>query len=74
MVKDGDKVHLTKSARDEMLAYREEGPEKEVIQKNRVGTVLDQLGVRRRHLVIAFRVDFGDGVVMLFPEEYLILV
>jgi hypothetical protein len=74
MLKVGDRVRLTESARAEMLAYREEGSEKEVIQKNRVGTVLDQVGVRGRHLVIAFHVDFGGGVVVLLPEEYLEMV
>jgi len=74
MVKVGDKVRLAESARAEMLAYREEGPEKDAIHENRVGTTLEQVGVRGRQLVIAFRVDFGDGIVMFLPEEYLVTV
>jgi hypothetical protein len=61
MIKIGDEVQLKDTARPAMFAYREEGPEKEAIQKTRVGTALDQAGVREQHLVIVFRVDFGEG-------------
>ena len=46
MIKIGDEVQLTLSARAEMLAYREEGPEGKAIQDECVGTVLEQVGVR----------------------------
>lgn len=67
----GERVRITKSAREEMLAYRQEGPDTDAIRENRAGTALGQVGVRGRHRLIAFWVDFGDGIKLLLPEEYL---
>ncbi len=70
-VKVGERIRITESARQEMLAYRQEGRDTDVIRENRVGTALEQVGVRGRHRLIAFWVDFGDGIKLLLPEEYL---
>jgi hypothetical protein len=67
----GDGVRITESAREEMLAYRQEGRDTDAIRENRVGTALEQVGVRGRHRLIAFWVDFGDGIKLLLPEEVL---
>ena len=70
-VQVGDRVRIAECAREEILAYRHEGPDTDALRENRVGVVLEQLGVRGRHLLIVFRVDFGNGIVLLLPEEIL---
>jgi len=46
IVNVGEIVRITESAREEMLACRQEGPDTDAIRENRVGTALEQVGAR----------------------------
>ena len=69
----GDKVRLSEAARQEFLTSANNSSYSKVARQNRIGTVIEQVGVRCRHLVIAYLVDF-DSVRMTIPEEDLVRV
>lgn len=71
MFKVGDRVRLSQTARKNFLTGGDSGPHVEVARNNCSGVILEQVGVRGRHQVIAYRVNF-DGVEMIVPEEELI--
>jgi hypothetical protein len=67
----GDKVRLSETARQEFLTSANNSPHSKAVRENRIGTVVKQVGVRGRHLVVAYLVDF-DSVRMTIPEEDLV--
>jgi hypothetical protein len=67
----GDKVRLSEAARQEFLTGTNNSPHIKAVRENRIGTVIKQVGVRGRHLVIAYLVDF-NSVRMTIPEEDLV--
>jgi hypothetical protein len=73
MLKVGDKVRMSESARQDLINCGEEGPHVDVARENRVGTIIKQLGARGRYPVIGFLVDFG-GVYITTAKEALVQI
>ena len=60
MLKAGNRVRLSEETRNDFLSHGQSGEHVEVACKNLAGTIVEQVGVRGRELLIGFLVDFGE--------------